>query len=358
MAAFSSQELTDIVLMYGECHYSVAAIRRLCEQRFPNRRQPSNRTVLQSVQRLRDTGSVRPTYEGRGRDRPAHIQQAEEEILDLIAENPTASTYDLARDVGVSQTTANNILRAHLLHPYHVQRVQQLTDNDWEPRRALCAWFRRKEAQQPDFAASVLFTDECCFTRDGILNYHNTHYWCNANPHVIRQSRFQWRFSVNVWCGIFGDTLLGPIVLPQRLNGPAYLQFLETTLPDLLEDIPLLTRAHMWFMHDGAPPHIAVPVRNWLDTTFPRHWIGRSGPVRWPARSPDLNPLDFFVWGHLKTIVYRTEIADEADLQQRIFAAAETIRNRPGTLTHVRDNFRRRLEACLRADGSHFQQWL
>ena len=32
--------------------------------------------------------------------------------------------------------------------------------------------------------------------------------------------------------------------------------------------------------------------------------IGQGGPVPWPARSPDLNPLDFWLWGHLKAMVY------------------------------------------------------
>ena len=53
----------------------------------------------------------------------------------------------------------------------------------------------------------------------------------------------------------------------------------------------------MWFMHDGAPAHITVDVRHFLDATYPQRWIGRGGPVIWPARSPDLNPLDFFFGG-------------------------------------------------------------
>ena len=28
------------------------------------------------------------------------------------------------------------------------------------------------------------------------------------------------------------------------------------------------------------------------------------GDIGWPARSPDLNPCDYFLWGHLKSKVY------------------------------------------------------
>jgi hypothetical protein len=47
-------------------------------------------------------------------------------------------------------------------------------------------------------------------------------------------------------------------------------------------------------MQDGAPPHLALDVRDWLDRRFPGRWLGRRGPHEWPARSPDLTPCDFF----------------------------------------------------------------
>ena len=31
---------------------------------------------------------------------------------------------------------------------------------------------------------------------------------------------------------------------------------------------------------------------------------GRNGLVRWPAYSPDLNPLDLYFWGHMNTHVH------------------------------------------------------
>jgi hypothetical protein len=39
-----------------------------------------------------------------------------------------------------------------------------------------------------------------------------------------------------------------------------------------------------------------------------KQWLERSvdcgGPSTWPASSPDFNLLDFYVWCHLKSIVY------------------------------------------------------
>ena len=48
--------------------------------------------------------------------------------------------------------------------------------------------------------------------------------------------------------------------------------------------------------------------------TFPGKWIGRGGPVPWPARSPDLTPLDFFLWGHAKSLVLETPVETAEEL--------------------------------------------
>ena len=60
-----------------------------------------------------------------------------------------------------------------------------------------------------------------------------------------------------------------------------------------------------FFQQDGAPAHYGLIVRNWLDSKLPGRWIGRRGPIEWPARSTDLTPLDFYIWGYLKQKVYQ-----------------------------------------------------
>jgi hypothetical protein len=125
----------------------------------------------------------------------------------------------------------------------------------------------------PFFVCSVLFTDEAAFARNGIINFHNNHVWAEENPHAVVQSRHQQQFSINVWAGIIGDVLVGPHVLPQRLTGNSYRHFLENDLRTLSEDLPLAISAHMWFMHDGAPPRFSITVQEFLDM-YPTRWIG------------------------------------------------------------------------------------
>lgn len=123
------------------------------------------------------------------------------------------------------------------------------------------------------FSSRILFTAEALFSRDGMLNLHNTHKWAAENPKTTREKHFQHKFKINVWAGIIGDTLIGPVMMPDRLGGEEYLQFLQETLPPLLESVPLNTRSKIWFMHDGAPPHFTLAVRQFLNTTYRGRWM-------------------------------------------------------------------------------------
>lgn len=152
----------------------------------------------------------------------------------------------------------------------------------------------QKWRENPNFFNEVFWSDESACRRDGYANLHNIHSWQLENPHEVREDRSQYQFKINLWTGIFNGQIVGPVELPAILNGANYLQFLQNDLPGLLEDTPLTLRQRMWFQQDGCPAHYARRVREHLSNTFPDRWIGRLGPILWPPRSPDLNPLDFF----------------------------------------------------------------
>jgi hypothetical protein len=106
----------------------------------------------------------------------------------------------------------------------------------------------------------------------------------------------------------------------------------------LLEDIPLLFCANGWFQHDGPPPHFSRQDREILDQQYPYRWIGRGGPRHWPARSPDLNPLDFF----FKNVVFRSTIATGEQLRGRVQGAFTTITRTPEMVTNSKLSLLRR----------------
>jgi len=76
-----------------------------------------------------------------------------------------------------------------------------------------------------------------------------------------------------------------------------------------------------------APPHFSREVRNFLTYRFVGQWMGRGGPHNWPARSSDVNPLDYCVWGWMKELGYSVKVVMRDALLDRILDAADCIRN-------------------------------
>ncbi|KAG5323256.1 GVQW3 protein, partial [Acromyrmex heyeri] len=71
-------------------------------------------------------------------------------------------------------------------------------------------------------------------------------------------------------------------------------------------------------------------IRYILDTRYPDKWMGRGGSIIWLARSPDLNVLDYFIWGHIKDLVEHFRNGTEAEARETILAAFKTITIRNG----------------------------
>ena len=95
------------------------------------------------------------------------------------------------------------------------------------------------------FLNHVLFSDEANFANTGNVNWHNMHYWENENPRWMRTVPFQHPWSINCWCGIVSDLVIGPYFFKGRLTGQVYANFLQNVLPQLMQDVPLPARMNM-----------------------------------------------------------------------------------------------------------------
>jgi len=104
-----------------------------------------------------------------------------------------------------------------------------------------------------DFHLKILFSDECTFKSDGSVNTWKSRYWTRINNlHWLREiDQIVWK--VNVWCGIIGSQIVGPVFFDKNLNDDRYSTLIVTDLPVLLENLPLQLRLNMWFQHDACP---------------------------------------------------------------------------------------------------------
>jgi hypothetical protein len=64
-----------------------------------------------------------------------------------------------------------------------------------------------------------------------------------------------------------------------------------------------------------------------FNENYERKWNGRNGSVACSAQSPDLNPLDFFLWGCAKSRVYQGCKPEGHQLVEAIDEAALAIGN-------------------------------
>ena len=115
-------------------------------------------------------------------------------------------------------------------------------------------------------------------------------------------------------------------------------------------------RAELIYQQDGAPAHFSRQVRQFLNAHFPGRWIGRGGPIAWPARSPDLNVLDFFIWGFVKSLIENRRDGTENEVREAILAAFNTIT--PEMAYRATRSVVRRAELCIEEQGRHFEQLL
>ncbi|GBM95691.1 hypothetical protein AVEN_186066-1 [Araneus ventricosus] len=89
--------------------------------------------------------------------------------------------------------------------------------------------------------------------------------------------------------------------------------------------------------------------------TFQNQVIGYGGFVKWLQRSPELTPLEFFLWGHIKGQVYATPTPTLQDLRRRITDACASVT--PAMLHNVQREIQSRVQMCIVANGENFEEY-
>lgn len=96
-----------------------------------------------------------------------------------------------------------------------------------------------------------------------------------------------------------------------------YNKFLVNVLPNFPLILPLELRQKMGLQQDGALPHYSLVVPT-LNQQYPENRIGRDSALQFPPRSPDLNCMDYYLWGRLKNIAYARRPTAKEDIMNRI----------------------------------------
>lgn len=216
---YSVREYVEMHLIYGECQCNAREAARVYAARYPGREVPSRNVFLRLHERMLETGQILPVNNiNGGPERYIRNVDNEERILELIEEDPTTSTRRIASRLGIGKSSVNRVLLAYGFHDFKYTRVQKLQPEDYPRRVEFCEWIVRKNEEDENFTKNVLWTDESFFTQDGCFNSHNWHYYDIENPHRTWQRNSQHRWKFNIWAGITNDQIIGPYLLPDRLN--------------------------------------------------------------------------------------------------------------------------------------------
>ena len=158
------------------------------------------------------------------------------------------------------------------LKVYIPQLVHGLVEDDGDRRSQFCELFRNQLDDTPELLDHIIWSDESTFTLSGHMNKHNCVYYDTSNPHVSIQKHLN-QPGVSVCSGLSSNGVISPIFIDETLTGAKY-SALSPSLSFLQRDVlPILKKREdfndLWFQHDGAPPHFAKCVRDFLDQTFP-----------------------------------------------------------------------------------------
>jgi transposase len=349
MQHLTLEERVEIVLLCGREGISNRGVANVFNELHPERT-VSHQAVGMLLNKFKLTGSVKDKEKKR---RTAIVGNEEQStmILAKFSVSPTKSLRRTSEEIGISKSVIHRVLQANKWHPYKIQLLQKLNEDDPDRRLEFCDWALQQYHADRLFPFTILFSDEANFYINGEVNKQNTRYWSSENPHWMEATKEQGCAKVMVWCGIWDSKIIGPFFFDATVNGENYLHMLQHEMMRMLQAAG--NHLPIWFQQDGAPPHYATAVRNWLNVQFPDRWIGRRGAVEWPARSPDLNPCDFYLWGHLKALVYSEKVRDLNHLKERITDCCHEITEK--TLNDVTRNWCERLQLCFDIGGEHFE---
>lgn len=174
----------------------------------------------------------------------------------------------------------------------------------------------------------------------------NTHYWALMNPFCRCAMKHQMWWSTNLVQYLKKKKqFVGSVFYEGQLTGDKYLQLLQESLPNRLDDL-LRELLSLWFQLDGAPAHQTTMVQGFQSNTFGQQVIGYGGQVKWPPQSPDLTQMDCFLWGFLKAQVYMTESTCIADLHHCIINVCNIITS--DMLENIQQNVLSNIDHCTR----------
>ena len=255
--------------------------------------------------------------------------------------------------MNISHESVRTIVEQDLkMSLYKIRTRQLLTDLQKRKRkeRAKILLNRLKGGTEK---GEIVFSDEKLFSVEAKFNTQNDRILGKSPKdlpdHLQFVSRRQKPSSVMVW-GAISKSWKCPLIFVKervKVNTDSYVNDILT--PALASMKEKFKNKSFTFQQDGAPSHTSKKTQKWCEEHFPSFWTKDL----WPPSSPDLNPMDFCVWGILEKEACSSPHNNLEDLRASLKQAWEKI---PQDALHAAcQNFRQRLQRVIDTDGGHFE---
>jgi len=250
-----------------------------------------------------------------------------------------------------------NIHRDLRLKCFKRRRAQELTEANHHARLVRSKLLLKKYS--PSDVSFIWFTDEKVFTVATPKKPQNDRVYAPAASRkkdvtAERLLRTQPTFSKSVMVSIgvskLGHTSLIFVDPGVKVDRAYYRDVLlkQQLLPAIRE----ISGEYFIFQQDSAPAHRARETICLLERATPVF----ISPDLWPPNSPDLNPVDYKIWGVMRQRFYGMTVHDVQQLKRRLVTIWADMEQ--SVIEDAIDQWRKRLHDCIRARGGHFEHAL
>lgn len=356
MNRLTPEQRLQIVQLYFENHGSVIHTYRALRPYYGPHNRPSKTLIRLTMDRFCSTHTLLDNVHPQRR-RTVRTEEVVAAVERSVEEDPNESIRRRAQQLDLCPSTLWKILRKDLgLHAYKIQLLQELKPRDHHMRRTFGQWAENQNALDPQFNKKILFSDEAHFWLNGYVNKQNCRIWIAEQPEATIEKPLH-PLKVTVWCALWAGGIIGPYFFKDdggrnvTVNGERYRSMITDFFVPQVNDRNM---EEFWFQQDGATCHTSRDTITLLEETFGERITSRNGPHNFPPRSCDLTPMDYFLWGYVKSLVYVDKPQTLERLENNICRVISNIR--PQMLERVVENWTSRMPFIQAGRGAHMPE--